>query len=225
MMLQDLIKGQMKPSNVKIFVISTFTSLLLMVFAAWFIYPSELAFHIMTHPVSYLGIPGDSQGWLLFSIAILFLSITMVPLIRYVYPRIKAFHPRTSKVGRNALYVGCIGLIGVACLPITALLRSYHYTAAYIGFGGNIVGMTAWGYVYASKENPANTTKGIFRIVYILFLISATGLLVFAPLGIILGYELPAPGIFSFPMWEWFLFVLAIVAFDLLVFLVAVDED
>ena len=61
-----------------------------LIFLCWVIYPAENAFSIQTHTFSFLGSFEEKHnpaGWWLFTVAMCFWGIAMLPFAAYVYRR------------------------------------------------------------------------------------------------------------------------------------------
>lgn len=119
-----------------------------LIFLAWVSYPTENRYSIMTHTFSFLGsfeTKHNPSWWWIFSIAMTFWGLAVLPLTGYVFRRFRHISLTGSIVGVLFFVCGGIGLIGVALFPDASgrLIGDWRWTDIHekaavmtaIGFG------------------------------------------------------------------------------------------
>jgi hypothetical membrane protein len=205
-------------------------------FLAWLLYPPENHFSILTHTFSFLGsfeARHNPRGFVFFSVGLISLSLTLIPLILYRHRRLALVAKTVAVVASALLFVGCVGLMLVALFPDARqdFLKdlSYgriHNKAALLAFAGLFGGLSMDGLIYAIDRLPRwpggkGGRKLIYRrIVAPTFLILATvvgAAFVFLSLWEVRYPVLrardpsithwPGIGLYSFPLWEWLVMI------------------
>lgn len=135
-----------------IFVCSIYWGL---IFLAWLGYPTENRYSILTHTFSFLGSydPNHSpQWWWLFSGAMIFWSVTSIPLAIHIYRYFSRVSKWGARVGEVLLLTGCInvGLIGIfpdVKTPVASNIRvtDIHEKVAILAASGFVLGILMHG--------------------------------------------------------------------------------
>ncbi len=198
----------------------------------WLGYPAENRHSIMTHTFSFLGSYEpfhNPRWWWLFTLALVFWGVAMVPLVRYAEKRFAAISAPGAGVGAVLMYMGCAGLVFVGLFPegqatILGNIKTTHgHMAACvlleIGFGGGILwhgGMllrNARGGRAGVFRHRAFIAPYVFLAVFMVtfVLLVASGRAVFPPMTAEKTASLWEPGsawyaslntVYSFPLWE-----------------------
>ncbi len=136
-----------------------------LILGALYLFP-EHKFSIMSNTYSALGSydqNNNPQWWWLFSIAMTFWGIAMVPVVFYNYRRIASISSRGAGVGAFFLMLGGIGISLVGIFPDAAgmtsgnhEIREIHKYVALIGAGGYLLSAIWFGVLLVADalKNP-----------------------------------------------------------------------
>jgi len=99
----------------------------------WWLYPTENRYSIMSHTFSFLGsfsTDRNPQWWWLFTLAMLFWSAAMFPLIAYTYRRFRHISPLGAAIGAFFFALGsaAIALVGLFPDVSTPMLGTLSWT-------------------------------------------------------------------------------------------------
>lgn len=101
--------------------------------ACWVAYPDDHHYSIMSHTFSFLGSFSDDrnpQWWWLFTIAMVFWSVSMIPLVFYVHRRFVPVSRVGAAIGAGFFLLGSIsiGLVGIFPDVSTPLIGELQWT-------------------------------------------------------------------------------------------------
>jgi len=119
-MLARIARGQMQGHEVRRFLLAKTLVFWALIFAAWWTYPTENHYSIMSHTFSFLGSFTDEHNprwWWLFSVAMLFWALALVPLALYVHARFAALSPWGARIGAGLFLIASVGIALVALFP------------------------------------------------------------------------------------------------------------
>ena len=191
-------------------------------------YPKENKYSVMTHTMSFLGSKEEfrnPKGWYFFTIAILWITIADIPLNIYIFRYLFSFSP----------FFAIIMIVSGGISTITGVLVSIftdkdtdrelsggdfikdfksgriHNVTAVICFATFIVANLAVGcaYLFHPLEQPVYNWLPPLLI----FCVALTGFFLFNALWQEKCKKdenleaFPGEGIYSFPLWEWLLFL------------------
>lgn len=91
-----------------------------LILAAWWSYPAENRYSIMSHTFSFLGSFTEEHNpawWWIFSVAMLFWAASMVPTSLYIRRRFAAISTRGANVGAGLFLLASVGIAIVALFP------------------------------------------------------------------------------------------------------------
>jgi hypothetical protein len=87
---------------------------------AWYMYPTEHHYSIMSHTFSFLGSPAEEHSprwWWLFSIAMTVWGVGLTPVVFYLHRQFAEVSPWGARVGAGLFLLGCISTVMVAMFP------------------------------------------------------------------------------------------------------------
>ena len=119
-MITRIARGQMQGHEVRRYLLAKTLVFWTLIFAAWWTYPAENHYSIMSHTFSFLGSFTDEhnpQWWWLFSIAMLFWALALVPVALYIHARFVALSRWGARVGTVLFLVASLGIALVALFP------------------------------------------------------------------------------------------------------------
>jgi hypothetical protein len=138
----------------------------------WMGYPVEKKWWIASHYFSSLGSFSHKRNptwWWLFSIAMIFWSMALVPLVLYLYRRYATITRIGAAVGAFWLFWGCAGLALIAIFPDapTPLVGNIrwnhvHITAGIITSVGFNLGFV-WHGLLLAYDSCSSRSTGLFR--------------------------------------------------------------
>ena len=91
-----------------------------LILLAWLSYPREHHYSIMSHTFSFLGSNSEEHNpgwWWIFSIAMMFWSVSMLPIVQYTYRRFAVVSKWAAGVGAFLFVLGSVGIAIVALFP------------------------------------------------------------------------------------------------------------
>ncbi len=230
--MMQKISGKLTAAELRRFIAFKASVFWALIFLAWLGYPSENRHSIMTHTFSFLGsyeTYHNPRWWWLFSVALCFWGVAMIPPVRYAERCFTAISPRGARVGTRLMLLGCLGIIGVGLFPegqatLMGNIKTTHghmaaCTLLEIGFGLGIPWHGALLILDRRSGRPSMFNHHRFIVPYccllmlaapILYLL-ASGAFVFPPMTeadtmaiLVAGnpwrQELHTP--YSFPFWE-----------------------
>ncbi|MBD3227108.1 MAG: hypothetical protein GF329_02885, partial [Candidatus Lokiarchaeota archaeon] len=111
----------------------------ILLFVSWLFYPGE--YTIITNAISDLGSRIlNPRGWILFSLAFVFSSITITPIIINLHERVKNLNLVFSWIATCAASLSTVSFLFLAIFPKE--LTNLHNIAALCSFLGLIIGST-----------------------------------------------------------------------------------
>lgn len=154
-MLQRAISGQFHAHELRKYLIFKTIVFWGLIGTCWLAFPAENSFSIMRHTFSFLGSfqeEHNPQWWWIFSVAMLFWAVAMLPTTRYLYHRFAAVSRTGAAVGAGLFLVGSIGIAIVALFPDSPDLvfgavrwTEIHEKGAVMCFAGFVLGIGVFG--------------------------------------------------------------------------------
>lgn len=143
--------GHFTPQTLRTYLATLTAIFWTLIFIAWWQYPEERAFSILTHTFSFLGSFNEDRNpaaWWLFSIAMTGWGIAAIPLVRYITNHLTPIAPKGARNVRRLMTFGCIGIIMVGLFPdaratIVGSIRwtDLHYFGALFLVLGFLIGV------------------------------------------------------------------------------------
>jgi hypothetical protein len=112
--------GRFERRELRIYVVAQAVAFWGLILLSWLLYPAENRYHITTHTFSFLGSfepKHNPDTWWVFSLAMLFWSVSAVPLVLYIRRRFETVSKWGARVGAGCFLVGCLGIALVALFP------------------------------------------------------------------------------------------------------------
>jgi hypothetical protein len=220
--------GKFTSTQLLIYVIIQICVFLILLGLARITYPKENKYSIMTHTMSFLGSKEhfrNPKGWYFFSIAITWITLADIPLNLYIFRHLLTFSP----------ILGWIMIISGAISTICGILVSIytdrdtdrelsggdfvqdlksgrlHNVTAVITFATFIIANLSVGLAYILHPSILPWFNWVPPLA--IFCIVLTGFFLFNALWQKKCKEnqdlesFPGEGIYSFPLWEWLLFI------------------
>lgn len=185
------------------------------------LFPKSLHYSILTHTISYLGdYTKNPSGWLFFSLSFIIIGLSFIPLILYIHRRVILIEKIWGRLGSLLLIGGSIGVILIAFFPDVhgadffndMSLGKIHVLISFFTVILFLAGFTVYGILFLVNAYPSihGGKPDIYpnaRTRYVFFAIAFFGLgtLITQIISNLRDYPWPGPGIYSFPLWEWFL--------------------
>ena len=154
-MLQRAISGRLQPHELRRYLIFKTVVFWGLIGTCWLAFPAENQFSIMRHTFSFLGSfqeEHNPQWWWIFSVAMLFWAVAMVPTTRYLYHRFTAISPKGAAIAAWLFLLGSAGIAIVALFPdspdpVFGSVRwtEIHEKGAVMCFVGFVLGIGVFG--------------------------------------------------------------------------------
>lgn len=149
--MKHILLGHFQPAGLRRYLLLKTLVFWGLIGLCWFLYPTENRYSIMSHTFSFLGSFSDDrnpQWWWLFTVAMLFWSVAMLPLVGHTYRRFHPIAPRGAAIGAaffllGSVGIGFVGLIPDVSTPMIGALRwtELHEKAAILVAVGFILGI------------------------------------------------------------------------------------
>ncbi|HNQ90215.1 MAG TPA: hypothetical protein PKM73_16485 [Verrucomicrobiota bacterium] len=91
-----------------------------LILLAWWAYPANHHFSILTHTFSFLGSPNPEHNprfWWLFSLAMVFWGSSAMPVVLHLHRGFASLAPWLGTAGTACLGLGCVGLVLIGVFP------------------------------------------------------------------------------------------------------------
>lgn len=154
-MLQRAISGQFHPHELRRYLVFKALVFWGLIGTCWLVFPPENHYSIMSHTFSFLGSFQEQHNphwWWIFSVAMLFWSLAMLPTTRYLYHRFAEISPRGAAAGAGLFVLGSVGIAIVALFPdspapVFGAVRwtEIHEKGAVLVFIGFVLGIGVFG--------------------------------------------------------------------------------
>ena len=131
-----IIKGDFTLQQLKTHIFGVSTIFWLLILISSLFYPN---YSIMHHSFSYIGRPDvdhNPRAWWLFSVAMIFWGIALIPFTIYSYRKFKPVSKTYSFLGAFFLILFIIGLVLIAIFPDGKEYGGLHAKVSLLGFGG-----------------------------------------------------------------------------------------
>lgn len=222
---QRIFQHSVTPTVIKEYIIFSSTVILLLLVLAWRLYPAELHYTVSTHMISYLGNYKLNPGWIFFSLAMCVQAMSILPLGIHLKKLIQTVQPQCSNLiqkGFSFFFIGILFMGLVGFVPDTqdgSVIHIGHIVVVIISF---ISLNLALGIFFIFVRQVVRSTRiQIVALVYYTAIIAMAICQIFARIH---QLTLPGSGIFSFPLWEWCIFVLFYLYFFTLVASMPFDQ-
>lgn len=119
-MLARIARGQMQGREVRRYLLAKTVVFWTLIFAAWWTYPAENHYSIMSHTFSFLGSftsEHNPRFWWLFSMAMLFWAVALIPTALYIHARFVALSRWGARIGAAFFLLASLGVALVALFP------------------------------------------------------------------------------------------------------------
>jgi len=144
-----------------------------LIVCAWFSFPADHKYSIMTHTFSFLGSfeqKHNPEHWWIFSIAMVFWGLMILPLVRHIHRRFSvlngwAAHPGAFLMGMGAAAISVVGVFPDAHGIVIGDWEwtDIHMKAAFTVFGGFIFGIIWHGVLLARAALAGRPFPGGYR--------------------------------------------------------------
>jgi hypothetical protein len=178
------------------------------IFISWTFYPSN--YTIFTNAISDLGIPtlNPFPGYLIFSIACWISSLLTIPMIIFVYDRMKLYHRKLSLISATSYIISSFSTFMVGIFPNINGYSLIHGVFGIISFIGSIFSLSIYWFVMLRSKKIQLTSslwaKFFILALLLLPLIIVLGIIMTNLFSIYLLLEYPIK-IVAFPFFEWLL--------------------
>jgi hypothetical protein len=191
--------------SMKMYILFNFSIQTMSLLLSYIFYPKSLHYSILTHLMSYLGNYHINPGWPFFSLFLILVSLSLLPLIR------ELLHVLDTKSlwGRNLTWICYIiavfSLAMVGFFPDTQIkgdiIAKIHiwFSLQAVSFFA-IAGAITWG-----RGSELFSRQRVYRIGYVYYA-GLLCMLVTHAIRQLNHLQFPGPGLLSFALWEWLLF-------------------
>ena len=221
MELGQIIQGNFQANELKVFIAVQALQWIVLMFIAWRFYIKKNKYSIMSCTISFLGSntpDRNPKGWYFSAIADIILGLMDIPLFLYLKNKYLVISDWATWIATIFLIVRAIGMIMIAFLPDPGEnfkedteLGHIHNFVAIIAFASMALGLFILLLIslFGASVYSLSITIPPFLFIFIL-----------AGVGIHFQKawankckgnpkldEWPGVGIYSFPLWEWILFL------------------
>jgi hypothetical protein len=221
--------GDFKDNEVLYFFVISMVIVFVYLLIALALYPPENNYSIMKDTISFLGssdLDNNPEGWIFFSISVVFLSIIFVPIALFQYKKFKELDRVGAFFLVLFLIIGAIGLCLLGFFPDNGgesfiqdvKAGEIHNKVALLAIGGVALGILSAFFLLIKDHIPLFKGKKRypFKVIIIptLIFLLLVGLVAYFLLkwdAICTEHCWPGPGVYSFPMWEWIVFIMLII--------------
>jgi hypothetical protein len=173
-----------------------------LLFLAFYFFPAH--YSPFTNTISDLGNPIlNPVGFGFFSAAFLYLAVIMIPFYQFIYKHLSKLNTVFARLAIATNVVASSGFITLAFFPNTSDTLAIHLLAAFVSFGGTILGGL---FYYVIIVIDAIRKKGTRRLI----VVAGTGANVIIGITTTQLVNLPTFTINNttmLPLWEWILFI------------------
>ena len=224
----QILIGKFTSTQLIIYVIIQICVFLLFLGLARLTFPKENNYSVMTHTMSFLGSKEsfrNPKGWYFFSIAIMWITLADIPLNLYIFRHLVIFSPVFAWIMIISGGISTISGILVSIFTDKDTDRDLsggdfiqdlksgrlHNVTAVITFSTFIIANLSVGLGYLSHPLQLPVYKWLPPL--LIFFIALIGFFMFNALWQKKCKEnsnlesFPGEGIYSFPLWEWLLFL------------------
>lgn len=172
-------------------------------------------YNLVTMDISDLGVPHfNPNGWYFWSIGMIFMGITSIPLIPYVYKRLVGINKILIRISSSFAILAVIGIIGIGIFPQFEDFLTLHLINAGFAFGGLYIAFFFLSIIVVKDTR----IKKLYSI--LLLFIGWTGFVGFLITQIYSIIQIEPQWFFDFSLWEWILMFSSFSAYMFLIYII-----
>lgn len=221
--IKDFFINFLTGKSSKRFYISFYLPLIIFIFAA-FLFLSAIFYpnyYFVDMDISNLGVPNlNPNGWFFWSIAMIFMGLTVIPFIPYLYRRLEGINRHFTRIGISFISIAVIGMIGLGTFPQYRIFLFLHQINAGFAFAGLYLTLFFLGFPVIKDKRIKRPFIGFFSFMgwsgIVGFLI--TQIYCIIQENSVFNYvNLGSQWFLNFAFWEWMLMVCVFSSFVILV--------